>query len=338
MNIGEQGQESVVSNATHATIGIATLILAVLAFGAVIIAYSIGPSRPSEVQTAAAADALDPFSGISLLAKAAIVIDIKTGKTLFELNPDVQLPLASLTKVPLVLAVSEVLRNDDIILIPYDTAPAGSAERLAEGEKWKVRDIIDFTLIASSNGGAEILASVADEPLHALYPESPAGQSPLGGAESGATLWRMNKLVESLGLARTYFLNASGLDLSTTQSGAYGSARDMARLFAYAASAQPSLFAGTAKNATVMTSANGQEQTSAFNTNKAEGAIPGLVLGKTGYTDLAGGNLAVVFDVGFGEPVVAVVLGSTYEGRFEDMQKLVVAAREIIAPTSATSR
>src|SRR3989338_7326731 len=217
MNIGEEGRQSIAPNSTHTTIGIAALILAVLAFGAVIIAYGIGPSRPSEVQTAAVAGALDPFSGLSLLAKAAIVIDIKTGKTLFELNPDVQLPLASLTKVPLALAVAEVLRNDDVVTIPYDTAPAGR--------------------------------------LHELYPDSP---------EQDATLWRMNQLAGSLGLTRTYFLNASGLDISTTQSGAYGSARGMAHLFAYAASAQPSLFAGTARDGMVLTSANGRGHTSAF--------------------------------------------------------------------------
>ena len=50
-------------------------------------------------------------------------------------------------------------------------------------------------------------------------------------------------------------------------------------------------------------------------------------MGKTGLTDLAGGNLAVVFDVGLAHPVVAVVLGSTESGRFVDMQKLVDAAR-----------
>lgn len=329
MNSDDYGRARSASPPTRTTIGVAAFIFILFAVVAIALAYNIGPSRSPNIQTAAAADSVDPFSDVSLVAKAAIVIDIKTGKTLFELNPDVQLPLASLAKVPLVLAVSEVLRNDAVILIPFDTAPPGSAERLAAGEKWKVRDIIDFTLVASSNGGAEILASAADEALHELYPESP---------DAASTLWRMNDLAETLGLTRTYFLNASGLDLSTTQSGAYGSARDMARLFAYAASAQPSLFAGTARDGMVLTSANGRGQTSAINTNKAEGAIPGLILGKTGFTDLAGGNLAIVFDVGLGEPVVAVVLGSTLEGRFEDMQKLVAAARETIAPSSGTPR
>jgi D-alanyl-D-alanine carboxypeptidase len=323
MDTDQRLTTAAVTDPKHTTIGLLALLFAVSAAAALMFAYTASSPRPSETQTAAAVDSTDLFSGLSLLAKAVIVIDIRTGTTLFELNADVQLPLASLTKVPLALAVSEVLHDDAIIEIPYDTAPAGSAERLAKGEKWKVRDILDFTLVASSNGGAEILAAAADAPLHVLYPDSP---------QSRTTLWRMNRFAETLGLTRTYFLNASGLDESTTQSGAYGSARDMARLFAYVASAQPSLFAGTARNGMVLTTANGQGHTSAINTNKAEGAIPGLILGKTGFTDLAGGNLAVVFDVGLGEPVVAVVLGSTQEGRFTDMQKLVKAARATLIP------
>jgi D-alanyl-D-alanine carboxypeptidase len=49
------------------------------------------------------------------------------------------------------------------------------------------------------------------------------------------------------------------------------------------------------------------------------------MMSKTGYTDLAGGNLAVVFDAGIGHPVAVVVLGSTKEERFTDVQRLVRA-------------
>ncbi len=71
-----------------------------------------------------------------------------------------QLPLASLTKVTTALVAAEVLDPDEVITIPMDTAPAGSAMRLAKGEKWKVRDVITFTLVASSNVGADILADI----------------------------------------------------------------------------------------------------------------------------------------------------------------------------------
>lgn len=298
----------------------AFLILALIAFWAVVV-LSSSPAKVLKPSQQAAAAVPDPFTDVHLIAKSAIVIDMVSGKTLYALNPDAQLPLASLTKVAMALAVSEVLRPEEEITIPYDTAPSGSAMRLAKGTRWSVRQVMDFTLVASSNDGADILADAADTAMHEKYPESP---------ENHATLWRMNELARELGLEHTYFLNANGLDFSSTQSGAYGSARDMAKLFAYAVSSGSELFAGTRRDGLSLASSDGSGKTAAFNTNSAQGYIPGLIMGKTGYTELAGGNLAIVFDIGLAHPVVAVVLGSTHEGRFTDMQMLITHAQEAI--------
>ena len=54
-------------------------------------------------------------------------------------------------------------------------------------------------------------------------------------------------------------------------------------------------------------------------------AIPRLLLSKTGYTDLAGGNLALVFDSGIEHPIAIVVLGSSQKARFTDGTVLVAA-------------
>lgn len=274
-------------------------------------------------QTASAASAAEnPFANLELKAKAVYIYDISTGKTLYALNPDVQLPLASITKVPLALVVAEVVPPDTIITIPLDTSPPGSIERLGAGEKWALRDVMTFTLVASSNAGAEILAEVANDAVRARYPDAPATE---------ATLWRMNALARELGLNRTYFLNVSGLDMSDSQAGAYGTARDVASLFMYAASTSHALFGGTVRDGLLLTSADHSVASPAINTNEALGSLHGLVMGKTGYTDLAGGNLAVLFEVGLSHQVVAVVLGSSKEGRFEDMRILVAAAEEAIA-------
>jgi glutamate/tyrosine decarboxylase-like PLP-dependent enzyme len=40
------------------------------------------------------------------------------------------------------------------------------------------------------------------------------------------------------------------------------------------------------------------------------------------YTYRAGGNLTVAFDAGLAHPVIVTVLGSTQEGRFEDVELL----------------
>jgi D-alanyl-D-alanine carboxypeptidase len=70
-----------------------------------------------------------------------------------------------------------------------------------------------------------------------------------------------------------------------------------------------------------------------LNTDKATD-IPGLIGGKTGYTDLAGGNLAIVFDADIGHPVIVVALHSTKEGRFEDVRALTEYAHTLITERS----
>ncbi len=281
-------------------------------------------TEPIVPQAASAAGATRAFGAVALTGKAAIVVDIATGETLYEHSADAQLPLASLAKVPLALVVSEVLDPDSTITIPYDTAMTIGGQRLRAGQTWRVQDVVNFTLIASSNEGAQILATAAGSNIRAQYPDAPQSGTP-----SAATLWRMNRLATEKGFTGMYFLNVSGLDESTTLSGAYGTARSVAKLFAYAAATSPNMFAGTTKNGLLMDDSEGNI-TAAFNTNESLNSIPGLIMGKTGLTDLAGGNLAVVFDVGLAHPVVAVVLGSSREGRFSDMELLVSAARTAI--------
>ncbi len=271
-------------------------------------------------QTAAAA-AANPFADIALEADSVVVVDLATDHILYSRNPDVQLPLASLTKVPMAFVASEVLLPDAILTIPEHETPDGASIRLPAGLKFLARDLMDFTLVASSNEGAEIVASAARGGIKRKYPEADQNRT---------VLWRMNNLARNLGLTRTYFLNLSGLDLSTTQAGAYGSANDTARLFAYIASTSPHIFEQTSRNEVQIRALSG-ETIRAVNTDEALPSIPGLIMGKTGYTDLAGGNLAIVFEVGPARPVAIVVLHSSLQGRFDDVRKLVAATQAAIA-------
>ncbi len=317
-------QEKIIDrkNITEGSIlGVLTLglmFLAAASFTWAIFADAAAPVPAVQVAAAEAsqekAPAVDYFSDITLQAHSAIVVDTTTGRILYAHNPDVQLPLASLTKVPLVLSVAEALPTDAVITMP-DGVP-----QLTAGTRWKISDIIDFTLAISSNEGADVLAEAANESIRMQFPAAPA---------ENATLWRMNQLVRQLGLTHTYFLNDNGLDESTTQSGAYGTARDMAVLFSYAASTTPQTFAATTKQSFSIESINGTRAT-AINTDDALPAIPAIIMGKTGYTDLAGGNLAIVFDSNE-HRIVAVVLGSTQTGRFDDMVTLVGRTKEAVA-------
>jgi D-alanyl-D-alanine carboxypeptidase len=282
--------------------------------------------QPQQATAAAAAAVNEPnaFASTTLIAKSAYVVDLKTGQVLYQQNADAQLPLASLTKIPLMLVVTSVLPSDTIVTIPPHQTPDATPVRIPAGSEWHLQDLIDFTLVPSSNEGAELLAGAANSAVEAQYPDAPTS----GG--DTATLWRMNSLAQQLGLTNTYFLDVTGLDLSTTQSGAYGSAKDVEKIFAYALSTSPSVFAATTQNEVERTTLEGQTL-DAKNTDAALPSIPGLIMGKTGYTDLAGGNLAVAFNVGPDHTVVAIVMGSTEDGRFSDMLELVPAAEAAVA-------
>lgn len=302
-------------------IGLAFISVSVLGGIGIITALVATPSHEPKGQLAAAAAArAEPFKNLEIQATSAYVYDVRRDSELYGRNASAQLPLASLTKVMLVLAAAEVLSPDSLVTVSREAVERGGGG-LTWGEEWKVRDLIDFTLITSSNTGAEALAEAARPLLAQKYPE---------GSEANATIWRMNALAQELGMNETYFLNASGLDESPTQAGAQGSARDIATLFAYALRTNPDLFSGTTHSDVTLGPVNFPER-SAHNTNNALADIDGLIMGKTGTTDLAGGNLAIAFLGGEQRPIVVIVLGSTPEGRFEDIKKLITAARAAVS-------
>lgn len=308
-------------------LGAASAALAFLLVLVGVIEYSL-PSTESGTQVAAAAQTIEKkydtsaFDTLQLGAKSVYVFDAVHNTAIYARNEETQLPLASITKVALALAVSEVLKPEDTIVIPRSVGASSGSTPLLAGQTWSAKDVLDFTLVASSNGGAQILADVADEALREKYPSAPIGEG---------ALYRMNTLAQELGLTHTYFLNVHGLDESTTQAGAYGSAQDIAKLLAYAAVNNRALFEATAEGGVLLTDANGASAARAYNTNEALGEIPGLVMGKTGFTDLAGGNLGVVFEIEPLRPIVIVVLGSTREGRFADMKALVDATLKTLS-------
>lgn len=265
----------------------------------------------------------DPFENIKLEAQSVYVLDTVTGKTLYERNKNTRRPLASLTKAMTALVATEVIRSNDLVSITaLDVKEEGNSGLLL-GEKWKFSNLLDFTLMTSSNDGASAIASVAG----AFSVKKGTTTIPQNPKE--IFVEKMNEQAEELNLTRMEFFNESGLDLNDTQSGAYGTAEEVAALFEYILKNNPDLMEATVYETLDFNSQNSITHT-AKNTNEFVESYPGLLMSKTGYTNLAGGNLAVAFDSGIGTPVIIVVLGSTIDGRFEDVMKLYEASLEEI--------
>ena len=252
------------------------------------------------------------FMGLRLAGESAIVYDLSNGQTLYSQNADRQLPLASLTKLLSVYAGLQSLTLTTSITISSTSLAAEGDYGLTEGESFTFGSLAKFTLVASANDAAEAIAEAVETA------RGMDARTMLAGAAAAA------------GLSKTYAVNGSGLDVSTTQSGGYGSARDVAILAGKVLQKAPAIAEATTQPSITVRSLEGTVH-SLPNTNQEVTHVPGILLSKTGYTDLAGGNLVVVFDAAIGHPVAVVVLGSTRDGRFADVDRLMQATRDYFA-------
>lgn len=286
------------------------------------IAAPVGVIATSEVRPRLATSS-NPFLSLDIGAKSVYVWDINERKVLYGKNEHTVLPLASVTKMMMALVAVETLPQDTKITIaPVDLLEEGDTGLLA-GEKWRFEDLLRFTLVASSNDGASAIASVAGARILGASSSDPFTDKKL-------FIRKMNEKAAAIGLTQTSFGSESGLDLDSVTSGAYGTSRDMAVLFEYILHKHPELFTATTYSKIDLKSDSNIIHHVA-NTNAGVAALTGIIGSKTGYTDLAGGNLVVVVDIGISRPVVIAVLGSTRDGRFTDVEKLIGATVKEIA-------
>ncbi|MDB5260317.1 MAG: serine-type D-Ala-D-Ala carboxypeptidase D-alanyl-D-alanine carboxypeptidase [Candidatus Nomurabacteria bacterium] len=240
----------------------------------------------------------ESFKNINVIAKAYVVYDVVDNKVIASKNKDEVLPLASLTKIMTAITALTYANTSTLITIDPSSVDDGYDLGLEENQIWKLGELLKYTLVFSSNDGAQ---AIADN---------------LGGR--GQFVNEMNSKSKSLGL-NLKFTQPAGLDLNG-QIGGSGSALDMAKLFAVARKTLPAILDATTKPRVTVMAGNGKIS-GIPNTNQEIGQI-NAEASKTGFTDVAGGNLGVVVDPVIGHPVVIVVLGSTISGRFADVDAL----------------
>ncbi|MDR0905673.1 MAG: D-alanyl-D-alanine carboxypeptidase [Oscillospiraceae bacterium] len=195
-------------------------------------------------------------------AKAAIVIEAETGKTLYEWNADEPRKIASTTKILTALvALSKLDANKSVEIKPEWTGIEGSSMYLKAGEKLTVRDLLYGLLLESGNDAAVALACLT-----------------AGSVADFAEL--MNEKAEKLGCTDAYFVNPNGLDAKNH----LASARDLAKITAAAMENEEFAAIVSTKYATVA-------GRSLKNHNKLLWNYDGCLGVKTGYTKSAGRSL-----------------------------------------------
>jgi D-alanyl-D-alanine carboxypeptidase len=277
-----------------------------------------GELPPAPIMNNAATSALVPqkINEVALEAQAAYVWDVRAQRALFASNESTPLPLASITKLMTSLLSYELIEQNETTAISRNAILQEGSSGLRLGEKLTIENLSWMALISSSNDAAyELAASVGS----LLGDRDPVAQFVTG----------MNIKAEELGLHTLAFKNTTGLDLSASEPGAVGSAKDISFLMEHIIETHPDILTPSQQTATRVYNTNG-EYHSLENTNDILNRIPNLIGSKTGYTDLAGGNLTIAFDLGHGRPIIITVLGSTYDERFTDVLTLVAAVQRSI--------
>jgi serine-type D-Ala-D-Ala carboxypeptidase (penicillin-binding protein 5/6) len=257
----------------------------------------------------------------NLKATAVYVYDVATKRALYHKNADEVLPLASITKLMTALVARELVTDDMTITVPRGAVMQAGGSGLALGEQFSSKALRDYALLASSNDAAYTLAAGVGQDLS----DTASGER--------AFIEAMNITAEELSLSTLTFKNATGLDISASEAGAYGSARDVSFLMEYILRTYPDILEATRVEHNRIYNAAGAYH-EAENTNPVISRIPNLIGSKTGYTDLAQGNLTIAFDAGYNRPIIVTVLGSTYDERFSDTMALVTSIKDAFAATT----
>lgn len=265
---------------------------------------------PPEISNSNFAPAVvSDLAEVSILAKSALVFDTKDQRVLYEKNAEKALPLASITKLMTALLAYELVSDDTLVTLSAEALSQENSGDLRAGETFKIKELTDFTLVASYNGAAYALAERVGQEL--------GGDNPTASFVAG-----MNVKAKELDLKSLEFLNPTGLDVSETKAGAVGSAKDVTLLMEYIIKNFPEILEPTIFDISEVRNTNGQLHR-AKNTNNLVGRIPNLIGSKTGFTDLAGGNLTIAMNIGLDRVIIITVLGSSPTDRFSDMEKLV---------------
>ena len=221
-------------------------------------------------------------------ARSALLLDVDSGKILFQVDAHGRRAPASLTKVVTALVALDHLRLDQVVTVPasinqlpWDSTRMG----LRAGERLTVRELLYGLFLNSGNDAAITLAEAA--------------------MPRATFMALMNAKAAQLGLVDTHFVNPIGLD----DPGQYTSAADLARASIELTTRFPVIAAIASTPSLTLPATATHHAFALYNLNQLIRTYPGATGLKTGWTGRAGGCLIATATRG-GRRLLVVVMGS----------------------------
>lgn len=250
---------------------------------------------PSQATLAGLRQTDDP---LQLGSSVAYAMDQDTGEELVVKNADVELPIASVTKLmtALVIAESDVDLDEKVRITREDYVRSTAHSKLISGMRLTRESLLKAALMSSDNRAAAALART--------YP---------GGRK--AFVAKMNERAAAIGMTNSFFADPTGLDNRN-----HSTARDLGKLVAAVYQHQEIRDASTTSMARIST---GRRQVNLATTNRLIGD-PSWRIGiqKTGFTTAAGRCMVVQSDVGERRLVMVVLDSPNNAQRADDMRTM----------------
>ena len=228
-------------------------------------------------------------------ARSAVVVDSKTGITLYEKNPNLRHLPASTTKLLTALVALEKCSPKDLITI-NNVNGEGTQMGLEVGDQLSVESLLYGMLVNSGNDAAYALAQAC-------------------GNSYSDFVRNMNLKAKELGLLNSHFQNPAGFD----DSDQYSTARDLAKIDQISV-ANPLIAKIVSTQTAVVTNAHQTKSYYLQNINKLLGQVEGLEGVKTGQTE---GSLEILLTktTRNNNTIIVAILGS--QDRFGETKSLI---------------
>lgn len=232
-----------------------------------------------------------------LTAQSVLMYDLTTNRTLYEKDPDVRHPMASLTKIMTAIIALENRKPDDRYVVTKDDVVGEDSMGVSPGEVYGLQDLLYGLILHSGNDAAEVLAH-----------NFPTGRSGFIDA--------MNNKAKALGMFNTHFSNPSGLQGDGPQ---YTTTADLLIATRFALEHYP-MFATVVSTASYdIPQTYDHAAIHLDNETNLLTTYPGVKGVKTGYTPEAGLCLVTYLDYG-GHQIIGIILKS--EDRRNEMKEL----------------
>ncbi|MNO33767.1 D-alanyl-D-alanine carboxypeptidase DacA precursor [compost metagenome] len=163
-------------------------------------------TKPAAAQAATTATQIPSAESLDLKVRSAVLIEPVSGQILLDINSDVALPPASMTKMMTEYIVADLVKQgkyswDDVVTVQKNASKTvGSRIFLAEGDQHTIKELYIAMAVGSANDASVALAEY------------------VAGSEQ-AFVKMMNDEAQRMGMKTAYFANSTGLSIKDMPEG-----------------------------------------------------------------------------------------------------------------------